>query len=211
MNFLAHFHLAWPDPGLLAGGLEGDYYKGPLRDDLPADLARGVSLHRAIDAYTDRHPLTGELRRAFPRHLRRYAGILLDLSFDHFLSLHWERFSELPLAEFNGVVYETLQHRGATLSPGSRRMLGRLIEYDLLARYRDWETVAASAARIGERLKGDNPLAAAGRDLAPARGLLEQGFLAFYPQLQAFVGQWQQAGNQSRGALSKFAPGNESL
>jgi len=211
MNFLAHFHLAWPDPGLLAGGLEGDYYKGPLRDDLPADLARGVRLHRAIDAYTDSHPLTRDLRRGLPGHLRRYAGILLDLSFDHFLSRHWERFSELPLEEFNGVVYDTLQDRDATLSPGSRRMLGRLIEYDLLARYRDWETVAASAARIGERLRGDNPLATAGRDLAPARDRLEQGFLAFYPQLQVFAGQWQAAGNHSHGESSKFAPGNESL
>jgi len=90
-------------------------------------------------------------------------------------------------------------------------MLGRLIEYDLLARYRDWDTVAASAARIGERLRGDNPLAAAGRDLAPARDLLEQGFLAFYPQLQAFARQWQQAGNHSPGEISKFAPGHESL
>lgn len=211
MNFLAHFHLAWPDPGLLAGGLEGDYYKGPLRGNLPADLARGVSLHRAIDAYTDRHPLTGDLRQAFPRHLRRYAGILLDLSFDHFLSRHWERFGELPLAEFNGLVYGTLREREAALSAGSRRMLGRLIEYDMLARYHDWETVAASAARIGERLRRDNPLATAGRDLAPARRLLEQGFLTFYPQLQAFAAQWQRGGSHSPGGPSKFAPGDESL
>ena len=56
MNFLAHFHLAWPDEGLIAGGLEGDYYKGPLRGDLPSGLEQGVRLHRAIDAYTDSHP-----------------------------------------------------------------------------------------------------------------------------------------------------------
>jgi len=30
VNFLAHFHLAGPDGGLIAGGLEGDYFKGPL-------------------------------------------------------------------------------------------------------------------------------------------------------------------------------------
>ncbi len=53
MNFLAHFHLAWPDEGLVAGGLEGDYIKGPLRGALPPDLERGIKLHRAIDAYTD--------------------------------------------------------------------------------------------------------------------------------------------------------------
>ena len=86
MNFLAHFHLAWPDEGLIAGGLEGDFYKGPLRDDLPEAVARGVQLHRAIDAYTDQHPALKELRAELPPHLRRFAGIVIDLSFDHFLS-----------------------------------------------------------------------------------------------------------------------------
>ncbi|NCF19921.1 MAG: ACP phosphodiesterase, partial [Haliea sp.] len=100
MNFLAHFHLAWPDAGLVAGGLEGDYYKGPLRGDLPAAIERGVRLHRAIDAYTDRHPVLEQLRRQFPERLRRYAGILIDISFDHYLSRHWSSFSDIPLGEF---------------------------------------------------------------------------------------------------------------
>jgi acyl carrier protein phosphodiesterase len=26
MNFLAHFHLAWPDAGLVAGGLEDNFF-----------------------------------------------------------------------------------------------------------------------------------------------------------------------------------------
>ena len=43
---------------------------------------RGVQLHRAIDAYTDSHPVIEQLRRDLPTHLRRYAGILIDLSFD---------------------------------------------------------------------------------------------------------------------------------
>ena len=86
MNFLAHFHLAWPDEGLVAGGLEGDYHKGPLRGELPPAIERGVKLHRAIDAYTDSHPLIQQLRRDLPRNLRRYAGSLIDLSFDQYLA-----------------------------------------------------------------------------------------------------------------------------
>ena len=82
MNFLAHFHLAWPEEGLIAGGLEGDYFKGPLPGTLPPRLERGVRLHRQIDAYTDAHPLVKELRGVLPTSLRRYAGILIDLCFD---------------------------------------------------------------------------------------------------------------------------------
>ena len=108
MNYLAHFHLAWPDPGLVVGGLEGDYYKGPLRGDLPGDIESGVRLHRAIDAYTDAHPVSRQLRSAFPEKLRRYAGILVDLSFDHFLSVRARRVGDFDTAEHPRELFYTL-------------------------------------------------------------------------------------------------------
>ncbi len=186
MNFLAHFHLAWPDKGLVAGGLEGDYRKGQLRGELPAAIERGVRLHRSIDAYTDSHPVVTQLRREFPPELRRYAGILIDLSFDHFLSKYWDNYSDIGLAEFNSRVYLALQGQQHSLSDGSRRMLARMIEHDILGLYLDWETVPASAERIGQRFRRANPLADVGPGLAPARGMLEAAFLQFYPELQAF-------------------------
>ncbi|MCB1688028.1 MAG: DUF479 domain-containing protein [Halioglobus sp.] len=186
MNFLAHFHLAWPDEGLVAGGLEGDYVKGLLRGQMPESLERGVKLHRAIDAYTDAHPLILQLRRELPPGLRRYAGILIDLSFDHYLSLHWSRFSSLPLADFNREVYRILAVNEMNLSDGARSMVARLVEHDVLNLYQDWETIPATAARIGQRFKRHNPFLNLERELSPAKGALEQTFLDFYPQLESF-------------------------
>lgn len=207
MNFLAHFHLAWPDEGLVAGGLEGDYCKGPLRGELPDDIERGVRLHRAVDAYTDSHPLIAQLRRDLPGDLRRYAGILIDLSFDHFLSKHWESYCDIPLAQFNAGVYRSLQNREDALSCGSRRMLARLVEYDILGLYLDWDTVPASAARIGQRLRRSNPLAHIGLRLNPARGMLEQAFLSFYPDLLAFSARQPETLNQIKIPSSNVAQG----
>lgn len=205
MNFLAHFHLAWPDEGMIAGGLEGDYYKGPLRAELPNALARGIRLHRAIDAYTDSHPLIAQLRREFPRDLRRYAGILIDLSFDHYLSHHWDNYADISLPDFNRQVYRILQDQQLTLSTGSRRMLERLLEYDILGLYLDWDTVPASALRIGERFSRHNPFAGVDRQLAPARAMLEQAFLDFYPELQAFSARQQALLNQNAPPPSNIA------
>lgn len=189
MNFLAHFHLAWPDEGLIGGGLEGDYYKGPLRGDLPPPLARGIRLHRAIDAYTDSHPSTAALRRELPRDLRRFAGILIDLSFYHFLSVHWEHFSRLPLGDFTASVYAKLEAQETALSSGARSMLQRMLRFDLLGRYGDWRTVGAAAGRIGERFGHRNPLENVEANLEPLRGRMEAAFLDFYPDLQAFSAQ----------------------
>lgn len=192
MNFLAHFHLAWPDEGLVLGGLEGDYYKGPLRGDLPLDIERGVRLHRAIDAYTDDHPVVRQLRRDFPPELRRFAGILIDLCFDHFLSLHWSRYAQLELPRFNAEVYRSLQRRGELLSPNSQHMLARMVEHDILGIYHRWETVPASAERIGQRFRRHNPFTDVDAPLSAFRPQLESAFLDFYPDLISFSEQHKQ-------------------
>ena len=56
MNFLAHAYLAGDTRALVVGGVVGDWIKGTLPGALPADLARGVALHRAIDSFAETHP-----------------------------------------------------------------------------------------------------------------------------------------------------------
>ncbi|HEY6130737.1 MAG TPA: ACP phosphodiesterase [Halioglobus sp.] len=186
MNFLAHFHLAGPDEELITGGLEGDYIKGPLRGELPQGLERGIKLHRAIDANTDSHPMIQQLSRDLLPDLRRYAGILIDLSFDHYLSRHWAIFSAIPIADFNSEIYRTLTAHAGVLSEGGRVMAARLVEHDVLNLYREWETVLATATRIGQRFQRRNPFLELDQKLSPAQSALEQAFLNFYPQLQSF-------------------------
>lgn len=203
MNFLAHFHLAWPDEQLVAGGLEGDFYKGPLGADLPDSLARGVQLHRAIDAYTDQHPQVAELRRALPAHLRRFSGIVADLSFDHYLSVHWDAFSDMPLKAFNREVYATLSRHSHDFSPPARQMFARLVEHDILGLYDRWQTVTATAARIGQRFGRRNPFGNLERDLAPHRELIEAAFLNFYPDLQSFSRTMADAAGERSAAIAR--------
>ncbi len=186
MNFLAHFHLAGPDEGLLIGALEGDYRKGPLRGELPYHVEQGVKLHRAIDAFTDSHPLTEQLRRQFPNNLRRFAGIVIDISFDHYLTRHWHRFGSQSLEEFSQGVYVTLADNKKVFSDRANRMVQRLIDYDILCAYDDWDAVAATASRVGERFKHGNPLREIQPSIEPLRTNLESAFLEFYPDLQEF-------------------------
>ena len=51
MNFLAHALLSGEAEPDRVGGLMGDFIKGLLPAGLPADLAAGVALHRAIDSW----------------------------------------------------------------------------------------------------------------------------------------------------------------
>ncbi|NQX88597.1 MAG: DUF479 domain-containing protein [Halioglobus sp.] len=192
MNFLAHFHLAWPESGLIIGGLEGDYCKGPLRGALPAEIERGVKLHRAIDAFTDSHPVTTQLRRELPPSLRRYAGIVVDLSFDHFLCLHWSLFSDIPLRTFSTAVYTVLRKHDAALSSEAHQMAARLIKHDILCLYLRWHTVTESAQRIGQRFNRHNPFLNLDAELVGKKTVIEKAFLRFYPDLQSFCVAWRE-------------------
>ena len=189
MNFLAHFHQAYPDPELIIGGLQGDYLKGPLKGELPLGIERGVALHRAIDAFTDQHPVQQQCRQLFPQHLRRYSGVLLDLSFDHFLSLNWPQFSEIELAEFSREIYQILGTAEDQLCPSSNHMAKRLEDFDILSIYNRWDTVTKTAERIGERFKRGNPFMGIEAELSPLYPALEKAFIQFYPELCEFVAQ----------------------
>ena len=100
MNFLAHLWLAERAQLPLAGAILGDVLRGPLAPELPADLARSVQLHRRLDAQTDRHPRVVAARARFAPGARRYAGIIIDVLFDHVLAQDWARYDAAPLEEF---------------------------------------------------------------------------------------------------------------
>lgn len=100
MNFLAHLWLTDRARLPLAGAILGDVLRGPLPPDMPEPLARSVLLHRQVDAHTDRHPRVVATRARFAQGARRYAGILLDLLFDHVLAGDWPAHASQPLDHF---------------------------------------------------------------------------------------------------------------
>src|SRR5678815_1702168 len=111
MNFLAHAFLARDDDDLLLGSMMGDFVKGPLDGRYAPAITRGLSLHRAIDTYTDAHALVVRSRARVSAQRRRYAGILIDLFYDHYLARYWGDYATVPLAEFTASVYSTLLER----------------------------------------------------------------------------------------------------
>ncbi|HRO35453.1 ACP phosphodiesterase, partial [Thauera sp.] len=115
MNFLAHAWLAGESPALVVGGVFGDWVKGPLPGTLPADLARGVALHRAIDAFAETHPAFRASRARMSVARRRYAGVLVDIFWDHLLARDWALHGEGALAPYCAGVYRQLAARRADL------------------------------------------------------------------------------------------------
>ncbi len=97
MNYFAHLTLARPTVPSKVGNLLGDFMRGVREPDLPEAVRLGLHNHRLVDRFTDHHPLVIESRALFSPQRRRFAGVALDVLFDHFLIRHWSRFHDTPL------------------------------------------------------------------------------------------------------------------
>ncbi len=188
MNFLAHCLLAHPGDGFVAGGILGDFVKGPIPESLPVELRAGVRLHRRIDTYSNQLPALKDSARRFPRPLRRVAPVLLDIVADHCLALSWRHRGIGELGDFTAGVYAALARYRDCVPARGAMFVQRMVETDLLARYTDRATIQRAMEHVLERLRL-RPLAEhLPGVLEKSLPLLNEDFGVYYPQLDAFAG-----------------------
>lgn len=181
MNWLAHLRLAHGGDEALVGAMLGDFVRGPDLSAYPPVMRREIRLHRRVDAFTDSHPRVVALRERFPDGRRRFAGIVLDIHFDHCLAAGWPRWSDEPLPVFTARVYAALDRHRAHLPSRLRELAMRLAANDGLAGYRERASVDRAVTRMATRLRrGGESLVACLADLraneAAAMAAFEQVF-----------------------------------
>lgn len=192
MNHLAHAVLAGDEPDLILGGLLGDFVHGPVPTGLRRGVELGIRLHRAIDVHTDSHPVVVDLRNLFVAPFRRYAGILLDVWFDHLLARDFAHWCTTPLERFSGDLLALLQRHADELPPSMRGFVAYMQRNGLPAAYADAGVIGRALAGIGTRLSRANPLHEALPVLQANDAALQRGFEKFFPQLQTFAQGWLQ-------------------
>jgi acyl carrier protein phosphodiesterase len=194
MNFLAHAFLARDDADLMLGSLMGDFVKGPLDDRYGPAIKHGLILHRSVDTYTDAHALVARSRARIGPARRRYAGILVDLFYDHYLARNWNEYTNVPLDRFTESVYANLLARSGLLPERLQRIAPHMARTDWLGSYRDTAAVGEALDRIGTRLKRGNGLLGSLEDLVENYAGLEEDFRAFFPDAMQFAQRyWAQA------------------
>jgi acyl carrier protein phosphodiesterase len=187
MNWLAHLVLSERSSAFRLGNLLPDLMTRAELAVAPEIFQRGIECHRRIDAFTDRHPVVRRsVRRVSPAH-RRFAPILMDIFYDHYLSVHWARHCAQPLAEFVQEIYTSFNKHGAQLPPTTRSHLERMRVENWLSSYREIDGVRLTLDRISQRLRRRVELGAAVVELVQNYTLLEADFAEFFPELRAHV------------------------
>lgn len=188
MNFLAHLRLGPDDPQQALGGLLGDFVKGPMTSiALPDPVRQGIWLHRSIDAFTDRHPLVARSKARVTGERRRYAGIMVDMFYDHLLARHWEQFDDQPLADFTARMYRAVLTQQGLMPDQARSVLVRMAEEDWLGSYAELQNLHLALNNMARRLRPGNPLPGAVDELEWDYQGFEADFLAFMPEVIDFA------------------------
>ena len=186
MNYLAHAWLARHSDDAILGALLGDFVFGQsnLPEWQPAIRAEIVR-HRRIDQYTDAHPAVAAARGLFDNAgLRRYAGIVLDVYFDHCLARGWARWNETPLQDFTARVYRVLLVHRDELPPRLQAIAPRMAAHDWLDSYRERGNVDHAVRGIATRLSRNGDKLVACLDVLRAEeAQVDAAFEAFFPEL----------------------------
>lgn len=194
MNYLAHIYLADLTKTSLCGNFIGDFVKGDIAEtDLSFELKQGVYLHRKIDVFTDSHRITRQSRCRISAPRRRYAGIIIDMAFDHFLARNWRDFSPLPLDEFTQKFHLELNQNYQQLPPPSQNIVKHLIKDKWLLNYASIAGIDFALNGIGRRMQKrfnrENTLNNAIEEITSNFTLLEKDFQHFFPELIDYVKQ----------------------
>jgi len=188
MNYLAHAHLSFQQPDILLGNMISDYIKGKKQFNYPLAVQKGITLHRAIDNFTDTHAATQELKSFFRPQYRLYSGAFADVVYDHFLANDPKEFeSETALHQFAKITYMQLEARIDLFPPPFKKMFPYMKEYDWLSNYRYTWAIEKSFAGLARRAAYLTESAIAFEIFNNHYSSMQNCYSAFFPEIKKFT------------------------
>lgn len=190
MNLLAHAWLSDRNDDYLIGNFIGDFIKGdpahPRHGLHPAEID-GIRIHRAIDSFTDSHVEVQAVRTLLHPRCHKYAGVAVDVFFDHFLAVQFNEITGDKLDEFVGYVYQVLHLRADRLPPRAARMAHYMTEQDWLRHYQTTAGIDRALSGLARRTQFPSGLDTAVQDLVLYYDQINLHFLRFWPQLAQHI------------------------
>lgn len=187
MNFLAHLYLSGDDADLKIGNFIGDHIKGKTINLLPAQIKNGVLLHRKIDAFTDQHAVVMRTKLRLRPEFHKYAPVIADIYYDHFLAVNWERFSEISLHQYASDFYKLTDEYSHMLPARTQNMLHYMIAHNWLVSYSTLEGIGKVLNGMSKRTSFNSGMEKAAIALQDNYELYESEFHEFFSELQHYV------------------------
>jgi len=187
MNYLAHAYLSFGDPEILAGNIFSDFIKGKKRYTYPERIQQGITLHRAIDEFTDNHAATATAKQFFRPVYGLYASPFIDIVYDHFLANDESIFKDDELSQFANTTYRVLQQFEEVFPSGFDTVFHYMQLHNWLYHYKYTEGIFRSFGGLVRRAKFMNDAEPACELLIKYYDELKECYNKFFPGLKAYA------------------------
>lgn len=189
MNFLAHLYLSGDDEEIIVGNFIADHVKGKKFENYSPGIQEGILLHRSIDSYTDAHPVFITSKNRLATKYRKYAGVITDMFYDHFLSAEWSRYHPEPIDVFTRRMYAILLKKFLILPPRTKRMLPFMAKDNWLKGYGSLEGIDMALKGMDRRTPFNSGMGEAVSDLRNDYDLFRDEFRRFFPEMIRYTDQ----------------------
>ena len=186
MNFLAHIHLSGENEFIKIGNFMADGVRGKQYENFPQEIQKGILLHRAIDTFTDAHPIFRQSTKRLHSRYHHYAGVIVDMYNNHFLAKNWENHSSENLENYSNRFYQSLLDNHTLLTPKTQNLLPYMMKYNWLVSYQSIPGLDRILSQMDQRTQNQSLMRFAGEELAAHYALFEEEFSLFYKELQLF-------------------------
>jgi acyl carrier protein phosphodiesterase len=188
MNFLAHQYLSKHEEELMIGNFIADAVKGKNFEAFSPGVIQGIKMHREIDAFTDKHHITKiSAARLMPRY-KKYAGVIIDVFYDHFLAANWEHYHHESLADFADKVYQLMHQHLPSLPAKTQYMLPYMIQHNWLLNYSKIEGIQSTLTGMASRTSFVSNMQFAAEELTLYYQDFDQEFKLFFEDARKHFG-----------------------
>jgi len=184
MNFLAHIYLSGDNDLIKIGNFMADGIRGKQFENYPPEIQRGIILHRFIDTYTDSHPIFRKSTKRLHERYHHYAGVIVDVIYDHFLAKNWSNYSDESLEDFTNRFYKSLQDNYDFLSERAKGMMPYMISHNWLVSYQTVEGIGSILTRMDSRTQNESKMRFAPHELVEYYGDFELEFTTFFEDIK---------------------------
>ena len=186
MNFLAHIYLSGDNDLIKIGNFMADGIRGKQFENYPLEIQKGIILHRAIDTFTDAHPIFRQSTKRLHEQYHHYAGVIVDILYDHFLAKNWVNYSDEKLTEYVDRFYLSLTENKDLLSERVLKIMPILFKENWLVSYETVEGIQHILTQMDRRTKNQSNMRFAKKDLIEHYAEFENEFTTFFKELILF-------------------------
>jgi len=186
MNFLAHSYLSFSEEQLV-GNMIADFVKNRDVARLPESIQKGIKLHRAIDTFTDAHPLIHEAKAPFRPLVRLYSGAFVDVAFDYFLANDTTENSQREWQEHSREVYAVLRRYEEFLPEVFKKVLDKMQQDDWLYNYRNEWGIEYSFRNVVNKAQFLDKTINVFPAFLANKDFLREKYEIFFPEIKSFA------------------------